>query len=433
MDSPAATRTALPPLHRLPVSPVRPPHPTTLPDGTPAWLVTRYHDVRQVLGDPRITRADLHDVGTAGATADVAANPASLFNQDGPAHRRLRATVQRAFTPRAIAGWQPWVAAAVQQSVDALVAAGPPADLVAAFTRPVPFAVTTRLMGLDGDGPDSLDEERLHRWTLALLAQGGAPGDGPADGSADRDGDGEADGDTSADDAAHGEADADDAEDHAEALAEYGAFTTELIERRRREPGDDLVSRLVQAADHDGGIPEESLVHLVAGLTASGNESVAGALGNALVYLLGERAEHWPRLADPDTAERTAERLLHFIPLGDDEATIRRATAPIELGGATIPADAVVAISLGSANRDPDVYPEGLDADLDLPLAAPTLAFSAGPHYCIGAWRVRLEMRESLRRLAAALPGLRLTTPVAELAWQLGSTTRSPARIPVDW
>ncbi|WP_257032876.1 hypothetical protein [Streptomyces sp. 1331.2] len=127
MDSAAAdTRTTLPPLHRLPVSPARPPHPTTLPDGTPAWLVTRYHDVRQVLGDPRITRADLHDVGTAGTTADVAANPASLFNQDGPAHRRLRGTVQRAFTPRAIAGWQPWVAAAVQQSVDALVAAGPP-------------------------------------------------------------------------------------------------------------------------------------------------------------------------------------------------------------------------------------------------------------------------------------------------------------------
>ncbi|MEV7184980.1 cytochrome P450 [Kitasatospora sp. NPDC093102] len=403
MDSAAADpRTILPPLHRLPTTPAQPPHPTTLPDGTPAWLITRYHDVRQVLGDPRVTRADLHDVGTAGVTADVAANPASLFNQDGPAHRRLRGTVQRAFTPRAIAGWQPWVAAAVQQSVDRLVAAGPPADLVPAFARPVPFAVTTRLMGLDGDGPDHLDEARLHRWTLALLAQGGEQGETQA-------------------------------ADHGDTLAEFGAFMEELVARRRREPGDDLVSRLVRAADQDGGVPEESLVFLVAGLTASGNESVAGALANALVYVLGERPEHWPHLADPDIAERTAERLLHYIPLGDDEATIRRTTAPIEVGDVTVPADAVVAVSLGSANRDPAVYPEGLDADLGLPLPAPTLAFSAGPHYCIGAWRVRLEMRESLHRLATALPGLRLTTPVTELAWQLGSTTRSPARLPVDW
>ncbi|MFI2608889.1 cytochrome P450 [Kitasatospora sp. NPDC018619] len=430
MDSVTADlRAALPPLHRLPTTPAQPPHPTTLPDGTPAWLITRYHDVRQVLGDPRVTRADLHEVGTAGATADVAANPASLFNQDGPAHRRLRATVRRAFTPRAIAGWQPWVAAAVQQSVDRLVAAGPPADLVPAFARPVPFAVTTRLMGLDGDGPDRLDDERLQRWTTALLAQGGEQGGEQS---------GEQGGEQGRDQGEEGNrgrrgAGAGARAGHDAALAEFGAFMGELVARRRREPGDDLVSRLVRAADQDGGVPEDSLVFLVAGLTASGNESVAGALANALVYVLGERPGHWPRLADPDVAERTAERLLHYIPLGDDEATIRRTTAPVDVGEVTVPAGAVLAVSLGSANRDPAVYPEGLDTDLDLPLPAPTLAFSSGPHYCIGAWRVRLEMRESLHRLATALPGLRLTTPVAELAWQLGGTTRSPSHLPVDW
>ncbi|MDH6707279.1 cytochrome P450 [Kitasatospora sp. MAA19] len=402
---------ALPPLHRLPVTPVQAPHPTTLPDGTPAWLVTRYHDVRQTLTDPRFTRGDLHTVGTPGGGADVASNPASMFNQDGPAHRRLRSTVQRAFTARAIAGWQPWVAESVQQAVDALAADGAPADLVAGFTQPVPFAVTSRLMGLDGDGPDRLDERRLRRWTRAVLADGTPDGGDPA---------------------APGPGD-DLSDDPADALAEYAAYTAELIARRRGAPGEDLVSRLVQAADQDGGVPEESLVHLVCGLTASGNESVTGALGNALVYLLGERPDHWPRLADPDTTERVTERLLHFIPLGDDEATTRRATHPVDLGGVRIPAGAVLAISLGSANRDPAVFPDGLDTDLDHPLPAPTLAFSAGPHYCLGAWRMRLEMRESLHRLAIALPRLRLTTPVDRLTWQLGTTTRSPAHLPAAW
>ncbi|MER7752833.1 cytochrome P450 [Kitasatospora sp. NPDC097643] len=390
---------ALPPLHRLPFTPAGPPHPTTLPDGTPAWLVTRYHDVRQVLTDPGFTRDGLHDIGTPGGGAEVSSNPASMFNHDGPAHRRLRGTVQRAFTARAIATWHPWVAEIVQQAVDRLVATGPPADLVDAFTRPVPFAVTSRLMGLDG--PDRLDEERLRRWTHALLAEGGP--------------------------------DDDTEPDRASALAEFLAFATDLIARRRRTPGDDLISRLVQNADQDGGIPDESLVYLVCGLTASGNESVTGALGNALVYLLGERPAHWRRLADPTTTEHTTERLLHFIPLGDDETTTRRAVRPAELGGVPIPAGAVLAVSLNSANRDPAVFPDTLDDDLAAPLAAPTLAFSAGPHYCLGAWRMRLELRESLQRLATALPDLRLTTPVSHLAWQPGTTTRSPTHLPATW
>nr|WP_326847440.1 cytochrome P450 [Streptomyces kaniharaensis] len=351
--------------------------------------------MRRVLTDPRFTRDDLHTVGTGGKGAEVASNPASMFNLDGPDHHRLRVTVQRAFTPRAVEAWQPWVAEAVQRAVDALAAGAPPVDLVTAFTRPVPFAVTSRLMGLDG--PDGIDEARLHRWARVLQADG------------DR-------GDCAASD-----------------LAESTAYAAELIARRRREGGEDLVSSLVRAADEDGGIPESWLVYLVCGLAASGNESVTGALGNALLYLLDERPAHWPRLADPGAAERATERLLHFIPLGDDEATTRRAAEPVDLGGVTIPAGAVLAVSLNSANRDGTVFPDGLDADLETPLAAPTMAFSAGPHYCLGAWRVRLEMRESLQRLAAALPGLRLVEPAARIRWQLGGTTRSPEHLPVTW
>ncbi|MEU8517946.1 cytochrome P450 [Kitasatospora sp. NPDC048722] len=387
----AAAGPALPPLHRLPFAPALPPRPTTLADGTPAWLVTRYRDVRKVLTDARFTRDGLHAVGSGGGNAEVTGNPASIFNLNGADHRRLRLTVQRAFTPRAVESWRPWVAEAVQRAVDDLAAGGPPADLVAAFTRPAPFAVTSRLMALDG-----VDEARLHRWSQALLAE-------------------------------------DDQQDAA-TVNEFTTYAAELIARRRRAPGGDLVSGLVRAADEDGGIPETWLVYLVCGLAGSGNESVTGTLGNALVYLLGDRPSCWPRLADPAVAERATERLLHHIPLGDDDATTRRAAEAVELGGVPIPAGAVVAVSLNSANRDGAVFPDGgLEADLAAPLAAPTLAFSAGPHYCLGAWRVRLEMCEALRRLATALPGLRLAHPGSAVTWQLGGTTRSPSSLPVLW
>ncbi|MFE2407400.1 cytochrome P450 [Kitasatospora sp. NPDC059408] len=386
-----ATGPALPPLHRLTFAPALPPRPTTLADGTPAWLVTRYHDVRKVLSDPRFTRDDLNAVGSDGRTAEATGNPASIFNLNGADHRRLRLTVQRAFTPRAVESWRPWVAEAVQRAVDDLAAGGSPADLVAAFTRPVPFAVTSRLMALEG-----VDETGLHRWSLALLAEGDRRNDS--------------------------------------AMDEFTSYAAELIARRRRAPGDDLVSSLVRAADEDGGIPETWLVYLVCGLAGSGNESITGALGNAFVHLLGDRPACWPRLADPAVAERATERLLHHIPLGDDDATTRRAVEAVELGGVPIPAGAVVAVSLNSANRDGAVFPDGgLDADLAAPLAAPTLAFSAGPHYCLGAWRIRQEMCEALHRLATALPGLRLADPGAPIDWQLGGTTRSPSHLPVVW
>ncbi|MFI5619769.1 cytochrome P450 [Streptomyces sp. NPDC051567] len=384
----------LPPLHRLTYAEVGPPRPTTLPNGTPAWLITRYQEARQVLTDPRFSRAELlaPDAPVLGDAADVATSPASIFNQDGEGHRRLRRTVQSAFTPRAVAGWEPWVASAVEQVLDTMEAAGPPADLVASFTRPLPFAVTSRLMGLEG-----LDAERLGHWTGYVLAE-----DRPA-------------------------------EEVAAVLEEFAGFAAGLIAERRRAPGEDLVGRLVRAADEDGAIPEEQLVHLVCGLASSGNESTTGMLGNSLVYLLGERRDAWSRLADDGAAALATERLLHAIPLGDEESSTRRAVEDVEIGGVSIAAGSVVAVSFGSANRDRSVFPGEPTGDLFAPLEAASMAFGAGPHHCLGARLIRMEMRLALRGIAARFPELRLTEPVESIAWQLGSTTRSPERLGAAW
>lgn len=386
---------ALMPLHRLKTTDPAPPQRTELPDGTPAWLVTRYHEVRQVLSDQRFSRALLFAPGTPSRddTVNLVSDPDLLFNQDGPEHRRLRLTVQRAFTPKALARWEPWVASVVEQLVDDLVEHGPGVDLVAEFALPLPVTVMSRLLGLQG-----LDLDRLRRWTDYVFA--------------DR---------------------TNSPQEVRAGLAEFRAFGAELMARRRREPGGDLVSSLVQAADREGGVPEAQLVALVCGLIAGGNDSTMTTVSNAVVYLLGEQPESWPKLASEEAARTAAERLLHTIPLGDDEGRLLCAAEDVEVGGVTIAAGSVVMADCMRANRDPEIFAGPAAERLFTPLEGPTLAFGAGPHHCLGAWLARMELRMALHRLAARLPGLRLAEPVAAIEWRRGSSTRSPRRLPVVW
>ncbi len=151
---------------------------------------------------------------------------------------------------------------------------------------------------------------------------------------------------------------------------------------------------------------------LVCGLVVGGHDSTMTMLGNALLYLLGERRDTWPRLgADEEAAGRLADRLVHLVPLGDDRGSTRHAATDIEVGGVTIPAGAIVLADCGTANRDPEVFPAATLHDLFAPLEAPTLSFGAGPHYCLGAWLARTELQLALHRLAARFPDLRLAAP----------------------
>ncbi|WP_329026700.1 cytochrome P450 [Streptomyces sp. NBC_00690] len=389
-------RSAKPPMHRIDFGEVGPPRPTRLPDGTPAWLASRYPDVRQVLSDARFARSPLYaaDAPALAAAPDLVSNPDLMFNQDGEDHLRLRSILRRAFTPRAVARWQPWIAAMVEQCLDALAEKRPPVDVVAEYALPLPVMVISRLMGLD----DSV-RPQLRHWAEHAFSDG-----------------------------SHDEKEVSDV------LEEFSAFGADLLDRRRHEPGDDLVSSLVTAADQEGGIPEVQLVQLVCGLVVGGHDSTMTMLSNTLLYLLGERPEVWRRLgSDEGAAEVLADRLLHLVPLGDDRGSARHAMEDVEVGGVLIPAGSVVLADCSMANRDPDVYPPRPFDDLFAPLERPTLAFGAGPHYCLGAWLARLELRLGLHRIAARFPTLRLDEPADAVQWRLGSTSRGPRSLQVSW
>ncbi|MGW1838800.1 cytochrome P450 [Streptomyces sp. NPDC002067] len=393
---PAVLDRPLPPPYRRTLLPVGPPCFTTLPDGTSGWLVTRYHDVRQVLTDPRFSGARRSAAGAPrpGNERNAVNDPDAIVNQDGPGHQRLRRVVQETFAPRAVARWRPWIAELTEELLDGLAESGPPADLIAPFVHALPAEVICRVVRLDG----VLDRHGLARIARYMLADESVP-----------------------------------AEEVGRARTEYGEVMAALIAERRRRPGDDVVSALVGAADRIGDIPEAQLVHLVGSLPTAAADSTASALGNSLVHLLDERRDDWPRLgASAEDAALATERLIHHIPLGDGEVVTRYALRDAEIGGVPVPAGAVVAIGGG---HDPAVFRTVPDEPFALfaPLEAPSLTFGAGPHYCLGAPLVRLMMQLALHRLAARFPHLRLAEPVEAVVWRRGSTTRSPQRLPVVW
>jgi cytochrome P450 len=388
-----STSRPLPPMHRISLPEPGPPRLGTLATGTPVWIVTRYHEVREVLMDPRFNRSSLHaeDAPPLLVVPNLLDAPEGMLNQDGAAHQRLRGTVQRAFTPRAIACWRPWVASVVESLLDDFAAQDRPADIIEGFTRPLPVSVICRLMGLE-----HVDRQRIRHWADHALSGG-----------------------------AH------TAREVRAAMEEFGAFAGDLVAERRKTPGDDLVT-----AGDGLGIDERRLVALVCGLVVAGHETTMTALGNAVVYLLTDGQAAWRGLAkDTAAAATAAEQLLRTIPLSEGRVLpglIRRAVEDTEVGGVLIPAGSVVAVQTNSAGRDPDAFPPG-EPDLFAPLASPGIAFGAGPHHCLGAWLARLELELALHRLAARFPRLRAEFAPETIVWREGQMTRSPLRLPVSW
>ncbi|MEU5633369.1 cytochrome P450 [Streptomyces rishiriensis] len=352
-----------------------------------------------MLADPRLNRAHLFAADAPRLTPypNLLDNPDILNNLDGIEHQRLRRTVSRTFTPRALARWRPWVSSVVDELIDRLVESDRPVDLIGGFARSLPVAVFSRLMGLDG-----LDNKRLAYWGDHAFAAAAFP-----------------------------------SHQVQEALTDFIAFGTELVAQRRADPGEDLVSTLVQAADEDDEVTEQQIVSLVILLVMAGHEVSTTVFGNTLVYLLTDGRATWRELgSDESKAPAAVDQLLRGIPISDRDVLpgfLRRAVEDVEIGGVVIPAGSVVAADTMSANLDPEVYPEDWRVETFSPLDTPHLAFGAGPHYCLGAWLARLEMELALHRLPKRLPGLRLAVPLEAIEWREGLLTRSPQNLPVTW
>ncbi|WP_420866408.1 cytochrome P450 family protein [Carbonactinospora thermoautotrophica] len=364
----------------------------TLPSGLPAWLVTRYEDVKAVLADPRLSKdvRRFPDPGRYLVAADLRETISRhMLNADPPDHTRLRKLVSKAFTPRRVEALRPRVQQITEELLDRMAPLGR-VDLIDAFAFPLPVTVICELLGVPVE-----DRDEFRVWSNVIIEGVGA---------GDR---------------------------FESAVRAMDKYLRELVEAKRRSPGDDMLSDLIAAREEGDRLSEGELTSMAFLLLVAGHETTVNLIGNG-VYLLLTHPDQLALLrSDPGLLPSAVEEFLRYEGPAET-STLRFATEPIEIGGVTIPAGEVVLVALASANRDGRRF---ADADrLDITRGdSQHLAFGHGIHYCLGASLARLEGQVAIGELLARFPDLALAVPPEELAWRPGTLIRGLRELPVTY
>ena len=358
-----------------------------VPAGDLAWVVTRYDDVREVLGDPERFSSTRRDAPPDEA-ADLQAG--ALLTMDPPEHHRLRRMVAGEFTVRRVRDLEARIVEIVDERLDALAAAGPPADLVAEFALPVPSLVISELLGVPrSDRPEFEDRARRQLDSPDLAER--------------------------------------------ERLAREGRdYMGRLVDRARAHPGDDIIGSLVDR--HGEELRRDELIGIADLLLFAGHETTATMLGLGTLALLRHPAQAELVRDDPDAIGPGVEELLRFLSVATTTPP-RTATRDTVLDGQSIAAGDLLLLSIPSANRDPKLGCPAAGADvLDVtrPPAA-HLAFGHGVHHCLGAPLARREMTIAFPALLRRFPSLALAVPFSEVTYRSMAPFHGPSVLPVTW
>ncbi|MBA8793188.1 hypothetical protein FHX74_000782 [Friedmanniella endophytica] len=334
------------------------------------WASADYDVVRQVLRSRAMSSAPPE--GQQGADL-------SFLEMDPPDHTRLRRFALPSFSPRNLSSMDARITAALNRLLDDLPT-DEPFDLVSRVGAPMPITVISDLLGV----PDA-DADAFARYGSTFgSALGGVRS------------------------LAH-------ARRLVEARTALGRIFEQLFELKRREPGDDLITRAAEAGPEV--IRPDEMAPLLTLLLIAGFETTVNLIGNAVLALL-EHPEQWELLvADPDRAGAVVEETLRYD--SPVQRTGRRVVEPVTIGGHDFVADDFVVVCVAGANRDPSVYPEPARFDITRTDPQEHLAFSGGIHYCVGAPLARLEATIALRTLAQRFPHLR----------RAGALTRRPGSL----
>ncbi len=296
----------------------------------------------------------------------------NMLGSDPPRHSRLRRLASRDFTPRRIRDLEPGIRQIASDLLDQIEGRGE-FDLMAEVANVLPVKVIARMLGVPPDLTPTFKQ-----WSDTLVAgQNNIPGAPPPP-------------------------------EQVKAIDAIGDYFTDEIERRRKNPGPDLISALVAAHDEGDALSSADLLSFVTLLLVAGNETTTNLIGNGTLAL-GRHPDQLEALKrNPAMLPRAIEEMLRYD--GPVQSTARFPKEAVELGGAAIPAGAVVLVVVGAANRDPAQFkdPEKFDIARD---PNDHLAFGEGIHFCLGAPLARMEAAVAFETILARFPRLRLKDP----------------------
>jgi cytochrome P450 len=366
-----------------------PVHRSALPNGAPIWLVTRYAEARAAMSDPRLSC-------TAGAQIiDVTLLPPGIragivehmLNVDPPDHTRLRSLASAVFTPRRVAALRPRVQRITDDLLDRLDLRER-AELIADLAYPLPIQVICELLGIPAE-----EQASFRLWSTAFMAGLGAPVFPVAE------------------------------------VTEFVGYLRALVDRKRAAPDDALLSAMIAVRDAGEALTDNELTSMIFLLIIAGHETTVNLIGNGVQLVLSDPALAERLRTDPAGLAPAVEEFLRFeppVPI----TSMRVTTAPVELGGTTIPAGEIVMVSLLAANRDGAAFAEAGQFQ-PARSGGPHLAFGHGNHYCLGAPLARLEGQIAIGTLLRRFPALRLAIDPSEFAWRPGVFMRGLLELPV--
>ncbi|WP_113699077.1 cytochrome P450 [Nonomuraea lactucae] len=372
-----------------------PVHRMTYADGHLGWLVTGYSAARTVLADPRFSNRPELTHPPIAARLELAQEarekgfqvpPGFFLRMDAPEHTRYRKLLAGQFTVRRMNRLEPRIEEIAEACLDRMEAGSRPADLVEEFALPIPSLVICELLGVPYE-----DRARFQNDSKVLVNLESEP------------------------------------DQVVGAMTSISAFLYGLIQRKRAEPGDDLLSGLVAG----GELNDEELTGVALLLLVAGHETTANMLGLGTYALLADPEQLAALRDDPSLVENAVEELLRYLTI-IHLGPVRTALEDVEVDGTLIKAGEAVTLQLPAANRDPIRFPGGERLDVTRQ-ASGHLTFGHGIHQCLGQQLARIEMRIGYAALLRRLPGLRLAVPPQEVPMRTDMSIYGVHRLPVTW